>query len=233
MTVEVLVLGTEAFHDNWSGDPVDKIESVRQYVSNVWLGYVTDEFGNYTADVNKDTTTMVAESYIDGNTTLFDRMEDVDEWIGINTDYDSAKDSLVVLDHFGEDDDTYGVTVSGTAGCDNNITALADAYWEDPNNSDTLPAVIQSQGTEGLAAHEHLHLYQGDHEDAQVRLNDNATLMYTANKAVTYGCNSDGNTASDTVMEYSSCNVGSVRSFIVNDLGTNCDTNGGGGGDKQ
>ncbi|SFB74497.1 hypothetical protein SAMN05444422_101667 [Halobiforma haloterrestris] len=156
----------------------------------------------------------VPASELPDENDLSERLYDSDDYLKDNEDglYDGA-DSIVVVDYYGDDNNTYGWGYIGTAGNNDNICGLVDVHHEDNNN---LPSELSRVESDGVAFHELLHVYDSEHSDDVSTYDtpswqsDEISLMYSWDGV---DCNDQGDTE---VIEnrVSSCTKSSVRSYI-------------------
>jgi hypothetical protein len=220
--VPVAFVGTETFHDNYS----TKLSDIQQYCEDVWESDINDANDNYSSffPLYTDSDVVVPESALDGASSLQDRYEAAEDWLQSNWDVYPDYSGIVVADYSGVDPDVYGLAEYDGGDCSLSKCAHVDAWHED--NGELKPA-YSDEGTEGVAAHEILHLFVGKHKYAHVDSSGNATLMW-GGKDIIHECNSAQDNASDVLKAYSSCNVNRVRDHI-DAYGLDCSDGGGGG----
>ncbi len=183
--VEIVFLGTEWFwtyYDKTS--PKNKLESLLSYCGTQWAQEIDENNGDYpfTPYIESGSSKLVVpESALpDTDSTLKERRTAVDNWLANNSGMNWA-DGFVVADHYGFDDNTYGWSYgagAGAAGGNYGITALVDCSWEDHSD---LPPAYNDVKSEGLAFHEMLHLFSGNHTKANTESNGDASVMWDWN----------------------------------------------------
>lgn len=209
------VVGTEVFHQNWSGNSDDKLESMRIYARDVWESDINDSNDTYEpfCILHTESDTSIPESALPSNTDyLGDRALDGDEWLKNNTDWYDTSDSIIVADYYGDNYDTHGTAGDETAGSGDNLIAWADAYFEDTG---TIMSEYENGGTEAIGAHENGHPYSGDHVDATGEWYNYGTLMWSSTTNPT--CNTSYS-VNEVYQAYSDCNVSAIRTFIDNNF---------------
>lgn len=218
----VAFVGTSSFHDQYS----TKLGDIRDYCNNVWESDINDSSDTYEPyfALYTDSDVEIPESALDSASTLSDRLKAADSWLDSNWSPYDDYDGVVIGDYWGGDSGVWGVAFQDGAYCTDDKSALADAYHEDNNNLQEY----QDEGTEGVAAHEILHLFNGEHELGYVDSYDDATLMW-GDSSIDHTCNNTDDYADDVIQAYSSCNVDRVRNHLDNS-GENCTRSSGGGG---
>ena len=202
MTVFVDVVGTESFFDQPSGGN-SRLDSIASWCDNVWTGDIQDGSGDYYANFTaRDASTVeVPESALCDSCTLGDRRADADVWL-----YDIA-DAIIAVDYASG----LGMGHAGggsTAGDAWDITCIANVDRESKN---VLPDEWKDVGTEGIAAHELGHLFDGDHGDAATVDGGSTSLMYGSDSNVNCFSVDD---VTKVIDWYSSCTRSDVRSHV-------------------
>jgi hypothetical protein len=211
VAVEIAVIGTEPFYDNYSEQSAsNKLSDVTNYIDNEWSTFIEDGSGSYTADVTgySQSDVEIPSSALPDTGDLNDRLYDADDWLELNWDPYYNVTSIQIIDYYGKDDNTYGWGYIGTAGSDDNQSGLVDAQHED---TDDLPFELENVKTEGVAFHETLHTYNAQHpEGVTTDSYDYISYMYSWDGV---GCTDNGDTTK--VSGYTSdCTENDVRYYI-------------------
>jgi hypothetical protein len=210
---DFVFVGTEWFWDYYDKtSPSDKLQSIMNWCGETWANQIDNSNGDYPFSPHiedGDNKTVIPSSALPSGSSvgLGERMADADDWLVNNTTMNSWADVFVVADHYGYDDNTYGVGYTGTAGSDNDITGLVDCSWEDHND---LPSELSLVQSEGVAYHEMCHVFSASHPDhVGTNSNDYVSLMYSWDGS---GCFDYG---SPDLVERSNttCAISSVRDY--------------------
>lgn len=119
-------------------------------------------------------------------------------------------DTLLVLDYYGLDENTYGWGYVGTAGQNRYNTGLVDMWWED---NDELPGLLSGVKSSGVAYHEMCHVFGSEHPAGVAnRASGDVSLMYSWDGTDCF----DYGTAQDIVRWQTNCSIDSVRNHIDN-----------------
>lgn len=170
--------------------------------------------GNYGASFADwpETSIAVPDSAFD-STIMCNREDDADFWLDFNWQYYENYAAIIVVDDWGQDDDSLGCAPIGGAGYDGiNKTAIIDA--RDDRNG-TLPSYLENVRSEGIAAHELGHLYNAVHSDGSTQniwFNpDESSMLAVPSDPIE--CTNNGS-VDERIQWYSDCTVGQVQGHI-------------------
>lgn len=215
MTINIYAVGTQRFWDNHTSAS-SQMYDIRDRIRDEWEEHIEDGSGDYDVSLTVyfEGGAEVPETPLP-SAGLNDRLYAADDWLDNNesTLYNNA-DSIIVVDHYGADSNTYGWGYLGTAGNSNNICGIVDTHYEDNNN---YPSELSGVQAPGVAFHEVLHTFDARHpEDVTTWYNqlsnDLISIMYSWDGV---GCNNNGNTG-QVSFGVSVCTRSSVRSYIDN-----------------
>lgn len=163
MATEIHIVPSDQFLNNYA-DPEQKLNSTGSDISNWWGTHINVD-NNHSANV----TTHASDGVSTGILNETNRVERITE--AENNLFNSnpvmmlQADAVIVLDYMGGPENIYGYRAggSGTAGTSEDFLAIADAQYEDTGN---LLEEAVLFGTQIVAFHELLHLYDADHNHA-------------------------------------------------------------------
>lgn len=212
--IAIQIVGTDPFWNNYSKQtPSNKMDDILNYTSNTWSEWTEDGSGQYDAGFTAQyqAGATIPGSALPDTNSLFDRLQAADNWLSNNeSNLYSGADSIIVVDYYGNDPNTYGWAYIQTAGTDDNKCGLVDTQWEDTGS---LPSELSNVKSEGVAIHECYHTFNARHpKDVTTFSTDDITLMYSWDGV---DCNNDGST--NVVVDITSnCTDSDVRGYIDN-----------------
>lgn len=221
-TPEVAILQTERFRDAYSR-PIGRASDVVNYCSNTWRQYLDG-----TLFVSLRTSPVIPEDELGVPSGYEQRPGQVESWLQGDLSTQDRRtehvvfdqyDAFLVLDHIPDsaenmEGNSPGYTVfGGEAGADQNKTAAVNTWYDQTGYDDDEFAPLERVGLEGAAFHELLHLFDGDHADAE-GMGDRASLLFAP--GATLGCNGsvDASDVEEVGHWVSPCNIGSVNDFL-------------------
>jgi len=209
--------GTEPFWDNMSWS---RMSDMQTWVSGAWNTHIEDGSGDYESwfTAQGPAGVTIPSSELPDSGPLGDRLDAADEYLRNNeSDFYDGPSSIIVVDYYGQDDNTYGWGYIGTAGDSDDKTGLVDVCHEDTND---LPSELSEVESDGVAFHELLHVYNASHpSDVSTRGNssqddDEISIMYSWDDV---SCSDDGDT--ELIANWvSNCAEDSVHSYIDDNL---------------
>jgi len=214
--IDVHVVGTEPFYNNYGHS---KLKSIKNYVEDVWNIQIEDGSGDYAAtfqQLGPDTKEIPSGALcsVSSCDDLWHRADDADTWLSGNHAGYSSVHVFVVADYMGDPNDEFHWGVAQqTAGTYGDKVAIVDVAQIEGTSDEW-----DSEESEGVAAHELLHMFMDQNQEHMPEINtySQASLMWDYGD----GTLCSGNRYADSVSKYvSSCIQSDVRNWIDSNSG--------------
>ena len=215
MSNYIAILGTQAFHNQWSSSD-SKLVDIREWCEDVWANEISPN-GNYGAsfaDWSEGAIAVPDSAFEDDNIDdLSIRRDNANDWLRDYWQYYDNYVAIIVIDDWGQDDDKLGIALNSQAGSCCNRAAIVDARADRNGN---LPSNLENVGSEGIAAHELVHLYGAQHTDGSTQDGgwfnpDEASIIAVPSDPI--GC-ADNGSLDEIISWYSDCTVNEVQDHI-------------------
>ena len=213
MSNYIAILGTQAFHDQWSSSN-SKLVDIREWCEDVWADEISPN-GNYGAsfaDWSEGAIAVPDSAFNEDTTDMSTRRQEANDWLRDYWQYYDNYVAMIVIDDWGQDDSSLGNAYIGGAGLYSKV-GIVDARADRNGN---LPSHLENVGSEGTAAHELVHLYDAEHTDGSTQDGgwfnpDEASIIAVPSDSI--GC-ADNGSLDERISWYSDCTVNEVQDHI-------------------